>query len=532
MNIIGIIISLLCSVALVSCGKNDAVTEKDCYVELRTSIEDNDGSRVVISQDGGGYFEDGDVMSLFVSPSGGMQSAHELTRVSGKWTPSLSWNMIGDEALFSAYYPAVNSEGMTYTHRVATNQTVEESYLNSDLLCASVNVVYATPVRLDFRHVMSRVNIRLVNDGSFSSADISSAEVSLKGRVTVDVDLATASLGAVSGDVESVVAGRLSDGTFRAVLVPQSMSDLKNGWITVSVGGRSASFSAPDNIGGKPFDELVSGGSVDVVLSLHNSEADEWADRTAWTYGITPPEAGDWNASKDRVYWKEGCGWFDCNKVNPAGDPDGSMCWAAATSNLVHWWLECNKSWVDAHGYDGPIAIPDMTSSAVFQLYKDCYPNSGNDVLRGVNWFFNGVFAMNIYDTDPVDSRAGFFRDYFGTTSLGTREGVVNKDNFNFLVKNAMNTRKGVSIAINAPGYSGHAINLWGIECDSQGVISYVYIVDNNDGPYTSWKGVMHKKKVIYKEEEGTVNVYLPDSTGETAKERITTLFTLSLGNL
>lgn len=46
---------------------------------------------------------------------------------------------------------------------------------------------------------------------------------------------------------------------------------------------------------------------------------------------------------EEYLTWKEGSGWFDCNKTfNYYGD--GNMCWAAAASNLIHWWLAQNQN--------------------------------------------------------------------------------------------------------------------------------------------------------------------------------------------
>ncbi|MFR3186663.1 MAG: IdeS/Mac family cysteine endopeptidase [Phocaeicola sp.] len=57
--------------------------------------------------------------------------------------------------------------------------------------------------------------------------------------------------------------------------------------------------------------------------------------------------------------WDVRYGWFDCNKRDPnkqQTDSDSEMCWAASSSNLIHWWLEQNKEFVARYSYTGPSA--------------------------------------------------------------------------------------------------------------------------------------------------------------------------------
>ncbi len=51
-----------------------------------------------------------------------------------------------------------------------------------------------------------------------------------------------------------------------------------------------------------------------------------------------------------KLPWGEGCGWYDVNKTYWKDDAeDGYMCWAGASSNILHWWIDRNKEYVAAY---------------------------------------------------------------------------------------------------------------------------------------------------------------------------------------
>lgn len=122
--------------------------------------------------------------------------------------------------------------------------------------------------------------------------------------------------------------------------------------------------------------------------------------------------------------WTEGCGWYDCNKTfNYKGD--GNMCWAASASNLIHWWLEQNKKYVEAYetkyGTTCPKGYQLMTAdhqdhSEVFNFFKASYPNKGSWDTGGVNWFINGDKKNLIYSYN--ENFKGFFSKVFSTKDV------------------------------------------------------------------------------------------------------------------
>ena len=112
----------------------------------------------------------------------------------------------------------------------------------------------------------------------------------------------------------------------------------------------------------------------------HSVTAALWRDsrpanrlRYGFLYGITPAPDDAWIQLHPDLYstyhlpWKKEYGWFDCNKVNPAdaagGVPDGSMCWAAVGSNLLHWWLKHNMKYVEMSSTRAVMAMQESTGS-------------------------------------------------------------------------------------------------------------------------------------------------------------------------
>ena len=175
-----------------------------------------------------------------------------------------------------------------------------------------------------------------------------------------------------------------------------------------------------------------------------------------------------------------------------------------------------------------------MLHSEIFQLYKDHFPNAGNYPLKAINWFFNGVFHRKMYSIDQPDPYAGFFRTQLGTNSLGA-EYVgrdLMRDRFNAIIKQALSAQRGILFIVNiGRAWSTHAVTLWGVKFDENGLIDTLYMVDNNDGR-SDRRGTIREMKVQYLPYSSTnqdLYPYVPNSLGDFTI-RIESLCTLSLG--
>ena len=155
----------------------------------------------------------------------------QLTLTSSKWTPSK--NLFWDEGSYNAYayYPYMNVTSIEdQPVSVATDQATAETnstlsgYEASDLLYARTpNVAASTsPVTLNFKHVMSKLTIRLVKGEDFEGDMPTDAEIFIHNTVpTATFDI---SAGIVTRDIKgkkaTIKARQESDFQFGAIIVP------------------------------------------------------------------------------------------------------------------------------------------------------------------------------------------------------------------------------------------------------------------------------------------------------------------------
>lgn len=507
------------------------------------SVTGND-TRVAIGSDGSGRFEPGDTVVMCArNVADGSVQSYTLRLSADGWVPRIYWPDLGPEVEFTAWHASRAEDlhkavlgGSEYIHALSADQ--QKSYAASDLLCARARVRAGETVRLEFSHALSRLNICLESrDASFSDDELRQARIEVFTPCTLVFDLRSGALLRFS-DYAWVAPARNTDTEWTALLCPQTSASMgTDGWIRIGVGGRETTVSVPETVDGKPFTGLEAGRELTYRLNMLKS-GDSYAGTTRWVYGVREPAVDDWNSDGTQLAWTEGCGWFDCNKINPSNTSyggDGLMCWAAATSNLLHWWLQQNGDTAAVQAYTGPAAVPsDMLHSEIFQLFKTHFPNAGDYPLKAVNWFFNGVFHKKIYDTDAVDPAAGFFRGQLGTRSLGAEYvgADMKRDRFNAIIRQALESRQGILFVVNmGRAWTTHAVTLWGVKFDEEGLIDTLYMVDNNDGRSDA-RGTMRTMEVRYlpySDTNADLYPYVPNSVGDFAI-RIESLCTLSLG--
>lgn len=506
-----------------------------------------EGSRAVLSTDGSGRFEEGDTVVVYARNAKDGRSQHYTLHLSnGKWMPELYWAEVGEDVEFTAWHVApalrlhqASQVSSDYLHTLAADQQ-GVGYRRSDLLCAQARVQAGRKVQLHFAHTLHRLRLVLESkDASYSEEQLQQAEVKVYTPCQLSFSLSDGTLKTPS-DYQWVKMARQADGVWVALVCPQETEALRaEGWIRIRIDGQETTVKVPETVDGKPFNRLEAGKETTYRLNLQKGNTpDAFAGTTRWVYGLKEPAEEQWEEDHTQLPWTEGCGWFDCNKVNPSdvsSSGDGLMCWAAATSNLIHWWLQQNKETEAVKAYKGPKAVPDnMLHSEVFQLFKNRFPNQGDYPLKAINWFFNGVFHRKMYDTDQLDPYAGFFREQLGTHSLGAEYVGINlmRDRFNAIVKQALISQQGILFIVNiGRAWSTHAVTLWGVKFDENGLIDTLYMVDNNDGRYDK-RGTIREMKVQYLPYSNTnqdLYPYVPNSLGNFTI-RIESLCTLSLG--
>lgn len=188
-------------------------------------------------------FENGDKIGVYIAKAdapleigGNTLNNEPLTLTSGTWTPSQ--NLFWDEGTYNAYayYPYMSVTSIEdQPVSVATDQSkgatdgAKSAYEASDLLYAQAKGLTAStsPVTLSFRHIMSKLTIRLVKGEDFEGDMPTDAEIYIHNTVpTATFDI---SAGIVTRDVKgkktTIKARQENDFQFGAIIVPQRLDN-------------------------------------------------------------------------------------------------------------------------------------------------------------------------------------------------------------------------------------------------------------------------------------------------------------------
>ncbi|HEM6172499.1 TPA: IdeS/Mac family cysteine endopeptidase [Streptococcus suis] len=235
-----------------------------------------------------------------------------------------------------------------------------------------------------------------------------------------------------------------------------------------------------------------------------------------WAHGITPPameQSGGFVKEKYGDYlnytapFEAGKGYYDTNKSLNASFIDLNLCFAAVSSNMVHWWLEQNSSYVERYlkekkgtvNVEENYAITDLRryinsfqnqqNSRVFDMFKTYYGYRTNGFVSDalVDLFINGYKpkaqgGVNLEDSQLVpDSRGGFFYDVFKEKKLTNRIFSGSYERFGEDVRTVLESKGLLGLTYRTLGYATHIVTVWGAEYDNQGKIRAVYITDSDD---------------------------------------------------
>lgn len=560
---------------MAGCSESDPATEglgaaPDGEVEF---VFDLSAARAAIGEDGSGAFEDGDRIGLYVF---GSPSQHfVLTRENGAWRPKLKKSDLGDGKI-SAYYPAredVRPEENRHIHAVASDQS-GEGYAESDMLWAHREIDLSTVsnrIELPFAHGMHRLKIRLTSADGELPEDLS---VEVRNRNEGSFSLFTGTPQDPETDEVWITphAGEQA-GEFTALLFPQKLAPYTSGdgWLRIHAGDRTITYNAPNEIGGSKSFEAGKTTTLDLRLTDGNVEPgpepepglepdEEFRNKKLWLYGIDSPvydpetvievSPGNpidnytpnvwvkyvyhWSDGTTTESWKlpwgEGCGWYDVNKTYWKDDAeDGYMCWAGASSNILHWWIDRNKEYVAAYDaryenepefekYPRPSAdFSPASKSAIFRLFIDTFQNRGAG--EGVSWFITGLNANTSGIDNPtmLDCPGYFGRVFKKTDVVYTDNRAMSKSRFNQIIKHALKNRQALEFTTNG----NHAMTIWGAEFDDEGYVDYIYYADNNYGDQDPVGAACIRQKISYRK-DAVMN--LPDQAYMGSNTRISAL--------
>ena len=187
-------------------------------------------------------FENGDQVGLFVHAAdtpleigGNLVNNEPLTCEGPAWTTprTLYW----DEGTFNAYayypyqQPVTSIENLPFSVSLDQGAATEgmDGYEASDFLYAKTGGVSASdaPVTLTFRHIMSKLTIRLIKGEDFEGDMPTDAEVYVHNTVptsTIDLNAGVATR-YVRGSRATIKARQESDFVFAAIVVPQRVDN-------------------------------------------------------------------------------------------------------------------------------------------------------------------------------------------------------------------------------------------------------------------------------------------------------------------
>ena len=233
---------------------------------------------------------------------------------------------------------------------------------------------------------------------------------------------------------------------------------------------------------------------------------------TLWVKGIKPVKFNTFNKERFNNYLMVTTGyrannrWYDVNK-NATGISDRVLCSGAVASNILHWWIEQNKNYIDRYLRENPIraVLPGENSvwknlnhyissynnqhdSKIFEMFKLYYGNTkGIWADTSVDFFINGYKpslsgATNRPERFVRDNRGGFFYEVFGKNTLTKRFFSGDYDDFSDAIKSELQSGNIMGLSHRTPSKkANHIITLWGADFDEKGKIIGVYVSDSDD---------------------------------------------------
>ena len=223
--------------------------------KLPINISTNLNTRVM-----GNAFETGDKIGLFVVNHKQDGSAGSLAvtgnhvdnmqyTYNGTWTPAtpVYWKDNTTHADFYLYYPYTSTissvDAMPFS--VSADQSKEANFKAADLLIGKTTNVAPTEaaVKIDAKHVMSQIAIKLVAGNGFTDASLKAAKLTVQVNRLKTNATANLSTGVVTakGDDQNITPLKESDNNYKAIIVPQAVGE--GNLITVNVDGRDFNLS-------------------------------------------------------------------------------------------------------------------------------------------------------------------------------------------------------------------------------------------------------------------------------------------------
>ena len=241
-----------------------------CQSELVTRAPQMD-------QNGSGSFSNGDKNTfLFVNDSRQVIKDFEYT-----YGQSYRWSDIGlpqevKKAQLTAWYPAGSTPTPTdFSWNVQTEA-------NPDFLMAapvSIKARQAEPIQLNFKHMMHKLQVKLVSDDpAISQKDLSAAKIVCRNFYPiVSLNLIEATSGAVSGNLYSLSK---TDSKADFILPAQAVGTIE---VEVTMNDKKNVFRISEmTVGGVPVSKLESGKTLTLTVTATQTELTLSAGISGW----------------------------------------------------------------------------------------------------------------------------------------------------------------------------------------------------------------------------------------------------------
>ncbi|WP_161980653.1 IdeS/Mac family cysteine endopeptidase [Streptococcus sp. S784/96/1] len=249
---------------------------------------------------------------------------------------------------------------------------------------------------------------------------------------------------------------------------------------------------------------------------LAKAKAAEKVTETKWVQGVNVEDhefVKITETDKDVEYFvtkqSAGQGWYDINKN---GHDDGDLCAGAVATNMLHWWVDQNKDYIERYlrenNNNGTYTIQNKKfdfrearqvytgdngyrdQSRFFDIVKQAFPHSSVWTNKILDLYINGygyTQSSNMQnppvEKEKLTSQINFFRNVFGGTPLTNYERVHDHDQFSQSIKTALEQGKAIGVAYyHNPDATGHIVTAWGADFDDSGKVIAIYVSDSDDG--------------------------------------------------
>lgn len=262
--------------------------------------------------------------------------------------------------------------------------------------------------------------------------------------------------------------------------------------------------------------------------------------RYVWLKGVTPPNEGqlknEVDVSDTYFRWLEDgfYGWYNVVKRYYANGSfrDSNMCWAMTTANMLHWWAEHNKKYIDKYkeinkdsfNTEKCLMEYDYTKgenekSTIGNMMRGTFTNdlAGGDVMAALNWF---ILGRNYGSTPGL----GCFQDAIKfDDAIAGQSNIYTKDDFENAINDAVKNGKAIAVSYrDMRTFSAHVVTIWGVVYDEENNIIELYNADSNIGESKLFNfGIYYKDGVPY-----TINT----SANAYSNTRIEVVITLGTG--